>query len=331
MTRSAPALSLGALAALATLYAAPALAANKVWVSNTGADGASCGDVTAPCATFQRAHTNVDAGGDIGVLTPGDYGPANITKAVNITNDDVGEAAILAPAGVNGVSIAAGAGDIVILRGLVIDGQTVGKNGISISNASAVHIQKCVIRNFEGSTGGFGIVLEPTGAGVQLFASDTIIYNNGSNANTAGILIDAGSQFGSARAVFDRVHVENNVIGIKVDGSASRGNGFHVTVRDSVVSGNFGTGIWSARFGTFGSGSSPTVVLVDRTTVVNNAGAGVLADGLGVVLLSNSTVEYNATGASAANGGRLFTYQNNVIDNNIGEDLSPAAIARVVK
>src|SRR5262249_10555419 len=98
MTRSAPALSLGALAALATLYAAPALAANKVWVSNTGADGASCGDVTAPCATFQRAHTNVDAGGDIGVLTPGDYGPANITKAVNITNDDVGEAAILAPA-----------------------------------------------------------------------------------------------------------------------------------------------------------------------------------------------------------------------------------------
>ena len=73
------------------------------------------------------------------------------------------------------------------------------------------------------------------------------------------------------------------------------------------------------------------MVLVDRTAAVNNAGAGVLADGGGVILLSNSTVEYNATGASVVNGGRLFTYQNNVIDNNMGEDLSPAAMVRTTK
>ena len=64
-------------------------------------------------------------------------------------------------------------------------------------------------------------------------------------------------------------------------------------------------------------------------TIANNGGAGVLADGNAILQLSNSTIEYNGTGASVANGGRLFTYQNNVIDNNVGEDLSPAATASV--
>src|ERR1700704_3703982 len=135
------AFAFAAISALTALYAAPppvdaapaqAAAPTKVWVANTGVDNASCGAVTAPCATFQQAHDNVAAGGDIGVLNAGDYRPINITKSVNITNDGAGETSILVPANTAGVRIQAGIGDVVGLRGLVIDGQGIGQNGIQI-------------------------------------------------------------------------------------------------------------------------------------------------------------------------------------------------------
>src|SRR5262249_57685736 len=116
--------------------------------------------------------------------------------------------------------------------------------------------------------------------------------------------------------------------GMVVCGGGRRGSGGRVTVRDSVISGNASHGIWSSRPA---GGGSPSVVLVERTAVVGNAGAGVLADGGGIVQVSNSTVEYNGAGASVVNGGRLFTYQNNTIDNNVGEDLSPTAIVRATR
>jgi len=332
VNKSTPAI---ALALLALLHGTPALAQNLIsFVSNSGDDGNNCRAIISACASFQHAHDVTASGGEIIVLNAGEYDRVVINRSIHITNDGVGTASVSSfSSGQSGIDINAGAGDVVGLRGLAVDGRGAGRTGIDIATVSAVHIQNCVIRNFQGSgpSAGFGIALEPTGS-TQLFVSDTLIYNNGSTADSGGILIDAGGQFAGVKAVLERVHVENNVIGIKVDGTGSFGNGFHVTVRNSEVSGNVGTGIWSARFaGHNGLGSSPTVVVVDGTGVANNAGAGVLADGGAVVLLRNSTVEYNGTGASVANGGRLFTYGNNLVDNNAGEDLSPAAVARSSK
>ena len=322
------------------LHNAPVRAQSaKTWVANFGSDANDCSRLQ-PCATFQRAHEQTAAGGEVGVLTPGDYGASSgvirlsIRKSIAITNDGSGEATILAggpPVGgllPIGVLIDAGAGDVVSLRGLVIDGLIGGGSGIAFLQASALHVQNCVIRNFEGAPNAAqGIVFAPEGNG-QLFVSDTIIYNNGSSDRRTGAIFITNTNGGSTRVVLDRVHLENNVVGLFVDGSGSTGSGNHVTVRDSVVSGNAGDGIWSLR--PIDSGSS-TIVLVERTAVVGNTGAGVLADGGGIVQLTSSALEYNGTGASVINGGRLFTYQNNVIDNNVGEDLSPAAIARVAK
>ena len=81
------------------LPARPGLAAFKVWVSNAGADSVICGAIASPCATFQQAHDNVDAGGEIGVLNPGEYQSVMVTKSVFITNDGVGEAFVLTPGG----------------------------------------------------------------------------------------------------------------------------------------------------------------------------------------------------------------------------------------
>jgi len=303
------------------LYAAPALAAppTVVWVSKAGADSPTCGAVTAPCKSFMQAHANVAAGGEIGVLTPGDYGSLTVSKSVDITNDGTGEAGIQAAGGL-AMFIAAGAGDIVGLRGLVIDGLGTGAAGIQIAQASAVHIQSCVIRNFETSNGPltFGLQLTPTGNS-QLFVSDTLVYNNGSGAATGGInIVPSGS--GSANAVLDRVHLENNVRGLWVDGSQSTGNGAHVVVRDSVVSGNAGDGILA----TSAPGQAPAFIVVERTAAVNNTGTGIRASGpRATMLLHENTVARNLVGISATASGQLISYGNNKVNNNFGPDGTP--------
>src|SRR5262249_51217036 len=130
----------------------------KSWVANAGNDGNDC-SLAHPCATFQRAHDQTNPGSEIGVLTPGDYGGSgsprlNIAKSITISNDGAGEASILADGafgvgGQIGININAGAGDVVSLRGLIIDGQGTGGAGILFLRGSALHVQNCIVRNFE--------------------------------------------------------------------------------------------------------------------------------------------------------------------------------------
>src|SRR5262249_14358028 len=135
------------------------------------------------------------------------------------------------PVGVSpGISINATAGDIVGLRGLVIDGDGNGDEGINFQQASALHIQNCVIRNFESGLG-WGIYFAPFG-NARLLVSDSIVYNTGGPASSGGILVQPMGASGSATVVLDRVHLENDVVGLLVDGSASTGTGAHVIVRD---------------------------------------------------------------------------------------------------
>lgn len=56
------------------------------------------------------------AGGEICVLDPGGFGAVTITKAISITDGGVGEAGVLV-SGTNGIVVAAGATDVVNLRG----------------------------------------------------------------------------------------------------------------------------------------------------------------------------------------------------------------------
>jgi hypothetical protein len=320
----------GALLALLPATPAPAAPPTKVWVSNAGVDNASCGTITAPCATFQQAHDNVAAGGEIGVLTPGDYAHAGglvrltITKSVSITNDGTGEASILATGVDVGIKVNAGAGDIVSLRGLVIDGLGLGQEGIEFNTGSALHIQNCVIRNFEGGGISTGIIFVPHANNQQLFVSDTIIFNNGSGASSAGIFIEPLFTTGSADVVLDRVHLENNVDGLLIDSHfATGGAGIHVIVRDSVISGNAGNGIHAVTT----AGHPPAFAFVERSSIVDNNQNGILADGPGAtLLLSDSTVSRNGTGISTVNSGKLFSYGTNRINNNIGPDGTPTAL-----
>ena len=202
---------------------------------------------------------------------------------------------------------------MISLRGLVIDGQGQGSAGVQVDLASAVHMQNCVIRNVEGLNA-WGLVHHSNG---QLFVSDTIIYNNGSTAGTGGLLIQPNDVSRSVRATLDRVHLENNVVGLWVAGNLTTSNGSRVLVRDSVVSGNASDGI----FAVSAAGKAPAFAVIERTTSVNNGGVGIHADGpRATLLLHDNVITQNGTGISATNGGQLISYGNNKNNNNIGPE-----------
>src|SRR5262249_1882757 len=95
-------------------------------------------------------------------------------------------------------------------------------------------------------------------------------------------------------------------------------------IRDSVVSGNAGDGIHAFT----APGRAPALILVERTTSVNNAGTGISANGAGVtMLLDDDSVTRNAVGISAVNGGQLISYGNTRVNTNLGPDGAPTGHA----
>jgi len=79
------------------------------------------------------------------------------------------------------------------------------------------------------------------------------------------------------------MHVENNFVGLLVDGSQGTSNGAHVVIRDSMVSGNAAGGILAHS----APGKAPVFIVVERTSMVNNAGIGILANGPRATIILN--------------------------------------------
>ena len=89
--------------------------------------------------TFAGAMAKTNAGGEINVVDAGGYGTVTITKAITIANDGVGTAGVLASVS-NGITISAGISDVVVLRGLDIEGLGTGLSGIKVQSAGVVHV-----------------------------------------------------------------------------------------------------------------------------------------------------------------------------------------------
>jgi len=308
MTKIAPALSGLAAAAALGLNLAPAQAASKLWVSSAGLDSTSCGAITSPCATFQRAHNNAAAGGEIGVLNPGDYGMVSITKSISIINDGGGEAAIQASSSTEAVTVDSG-GIVVQLRGLTIDGGGGSGGGIFFLMGSSLLVQNCVIKNFgSGSLG--GIVFAVQSADTRnLVVTDTTIANV---ASTNGAVFVVSYNGGIENALLERVVLTGNYMGINAVYGTTPVN---LTVADSAVYGN--------TYGIYANGlSGPVVAVVERSRIANN-NYGVLVVGPGATLaLNNSIVTGNAYGLRPTSGAVIGSYGNNVVYKNT-TDVAP--------
>jgi len=302
------------LLAVSLLHVAPARAqATRTWVSGVGDDANPCSR-TAPCKTFAGAISKTAAGGEINCIDPGGFGALTITKSITIVCDNT-ETGVLV-SGTNGINIAAGATDVVTLRGLDIDGNGTGLAGINVTTVGFLHVQKSLIRNFRGPASGFGIRFVPTNAASQLSVSDTTL-----SENSAGILIQP-SGTGSASVVLYRVGLEHNGNGLSVDGTNSTGTPISVTLRDVVAAGNSITGIVANTT----SGKAITRVIIDRGVVVNNV-TGISSQGTADILFGNTTIHGNGTGITFATNATLRSYGTNENNANVNVNGTPSTTA----
>jgi len=335
--------------AVLAVLAAPAIAAQRTFVGSDGADTNPC-TRQLPCRGFAAAILLTDPSGEIIVLDSAGYGTVTISKAVSIIAPSGVYAGISVFAAQDGVTVTAGATDKVSLRGLSINGQG-GNNGIVVTAAQQVHIERCEIANLLADgikVGGGGAVyvanstvrangahgILVTGTAGEVFVDDTRVAHNVSQ----GILAEAG-RLSVNRSVMEH----NGSSGLLVNPATAAT--VTAVVRGSVAVGNAGTGIvaitdaagevaylaaddsGAMRNGFSGfaanSNSLGTVALVlNQALATDNAGSGMFASG------SNTTVSISAS-ALSRNGGNgmsqnaaslVRSHQNNAVSGNVFPD-----------
>jgi hypothetical protein len=194
---------------LPLLAAAPAQAqATRTWISGIGDDANPCSR-TSPCRTFAGAITKTTARGEINCLDPGAFGAVTITKSITIACD-LGTAGVLA-AGSNGIIINGAATDVVVLRGLDINGHGSGLNGISIRAAGTVYIENLMIYDFTVSG-----ISDARAGPAKLFIQNTIVRNN----SGPGIVV-APAAGGTIVAVVTNVKSLGNAMGVQARAGSS--------------------------------------------------------------------------------------------------------------
>ncbi|HET9767852.1 MAG TPA: hypothetical protein VFS60_13435 [Thermoanaerobaculia bacterium] len=314
-----------AAVALPALATAPARAqATRTWVSGTGDDNNPCSR-TAPCKTFTGALAQTLEGGEISVLDPGGYGSVTIDKAISIVADGV-EGGILA-ASANGIVVAAGASDVVSIRGLQIEGAGSGLNGIKLTSGGTLHVENCVIRGFQSATAGNGngIAFFPTGNS-KLVVTNSIVERNGNVGTGGGILVQPTGT-GTAKVALSGVTLANNSFGFRANGASSTGPaGIQGGIYDSTASANAGNAFSAITV----PGFQGVSLMVSHTSAFSNNTQAVFANGaLAQVFLSDFTATANGIGLLVANGANILSHGNNSISGNVTDGMPTVTIGQM--
>jgi hypothetical protein len=282
------------------LSAAPAQAGpNRTWVSGHGTDSGAC-TLALPCRSFGFAFTQTAAGGEIDVLDPASYGPMHITNAISVVNDGVGVAIIEAPSG-NGIVINAGPNDSVRMRGLIIEGDGTGSDGIAFGSGGYLEIENCIIRNFRNS----GIEIAPITSS-SFSVLNTIASNNSNNGIVVGPAASA-----TVTGVLSNVTANNNNLnGISVGGTLTTAALLNVTIVDSAFFNNANAGVGVNSVG----GGAATAVMV-RNSVVRSNEIGLFAQNA-ILRVAHSVVTGNSNGVGVGPGGILISHGDNDINGN---------------
>ena len=114
---------------------------SRAFVSSTGNDAnaaTNCAQ-SAPCRTFAGAIGVVSAGGELIALDSSGYGPVTINQAITIAAAPGQTAFIIVAGGTTGITVNPGAGLLVTLRNLNLNGQgTANSTGISQTSGNLI-------------------------------------------------------------------------------------------------------------------------------------------------------------------------------------------------
>ena len=122
------------------LVSAAQATATRTYVSNAGDDTNTATNCphSAPCKTFSAAYSVTQSGGEIIALDLGAYGPLTITTPLSISA--LAGAIITVQTGTVGITVTAGATNVVILRNFQISGAAGSSNtkGIQVNSGRLV-------------------------------------------------------------------------------------------------------------------------------------------------------------------------------------------------
>jgi len=174
-------------------------------------------------------------------------------------------------------------------------GTRTGLNGVRISQALQVWVESCLITDFSLR----GITDERTVAG-GLYVNDTTVRNCGGS----GIVI-IGT--GATKATIDNCRVQKNgSTGIVVSGAANL-----ASVSNTIVANNTGIGI--------GAEVGADMEVTNCVSVYN--ATGIDANGAGTeIRVSRTRVARNTTNGLGFAGGSIFSFGNNEVAANTGNN-----------
>jgi hypothetical protein len=264
--------------------------ATRTWVSGVGDDANPCSR-TAPCKTWAGAISKTATGGEIDALDPGGFGALTITKSI-VIDGGPGVAGVLV-SGTNGITVAAGLTDTVVLKNLDFDGIAgLGTNGIEFSSGLRLVVENCHIWGF----GHRGISIESSTADAQAFILNTVLVgqtNNGIVVNPTGV---------TNTVVLEHVQVVDSAL---VALALNPGSTVHVT--NSNFSQNGGAGVYA---------TGAAAVTLDSTLISDN-GVGLQLVSGAAARMSNVNVVGNTLGFDTS-GGTLNSFGNNHTTGNGG-------------
>jgi hypothetical protein len=276
---------------------------SRTWISGVGDDGNPCWR-TAPCKTCAGAISKTTPAGEIDALDPGGFGGVTITKAITV-DGGAGLAGILV-AGTNGITIHAGATDVVILRHLDIVGLGTGLAGIQIAQAGLVLVEHCNISGFAGA--GIEVTAAP-GSVCALVVNDVHITGLSGIGTNTGVKIDATAT--GCTGTLDQVVIHGTGASA-IDVAAGA-----LTVNRSAITLNAGVGVLA---------EGGTVTVVNSTLSHNGTAA---FNGLsGTLRAANDDVYDN--GAAFLGAGTMVSGGNNRLAGNVNAGVNPGTTIPVL-
>lgn len=286
--------------------------ATRTWVSGVGDDANPCSR-TAPCKTFAGAISKTAPGGEIDALDPGGFGALTITKSITLDGGG-GQVASVLVQGTNGIVVAAGANDVVIIRNMRLDGLlgggngNAGLNGIRWISGKQLVVENCVIFGFSQN----GIDIEKSDGG-QAHIINTNVENNGPNGSQlAGVFIS--NTVNTVSVDIDGLHTVGNTNGVLAKDFSK------VSIRDSIAAGNTTDGF------VVQSNSSPVATpatmdivssMASNNTVAGVQAGGAVTGGASTMSITNVSSYGNGLSFSIGPGGTINTSANNYFFSNI--------------
>jgi hypothetical protein len=257
----------------ATLLSAQA---TRTWVSGVGDDANPCSR-TAPCKTWAGAIAKTAPGGEIDSLDPGGFGALTITKSITLDGGG-GQVGSVLVAGTNGITVAAGATDVVIIRNIRFDGLL--GNGSNSGNAGLT--------------------------GISFLSGKSLVIENAfiTGFNTSGI---SASLSATATLTITNTIIENIGTCVPASCTAGQGDGIYATTSSGTVKVEVNNSTVTAFSNNGVEAGAHSIVGFDNGAITSGAN-GVTADATGTAIVSHSAIAYNTGNGYNGAGGTVAAY-----------------------